>query len=87
MKLTVVSGEGPWEPGAIFDAHWHLQLRVVSGEPPWEPGRELVATLDNPPEDMPIIPGRVGRVSGLSHWTETPSGSPTPNTHPALKDR
>jgi hypothetical protein len=65
VKLTVVAGEGPWKPGQTFEARWHLQLQVVSGEAPWEPGRKLVATLDSPPEPMHIMPGRVGRVSGL----------------------
>jgi len=48
VRLVVASGEPPWVPGTILEAHWHVALEVVSGEPPWEPGRRLVATMNEP---------------------------------------
>lgn len=48
VKLVVVLGEAPWEPGKTFEASFPVQVEVIWGEPPWEVGRKLTATLDEP---------------------------------------
>jgi hypothetical protein len=48
VRLTVVWGEAPWEPGQTFEASFPVTLEVVWGESPWEVGRRLTATMDEP---------------------------------------
>jgi hypothetical protein len=56
MKLTVVIGEPPWQPGQTFDATFPVTLEVVWAEPPWQVGTKLTATMEEPQGDKETRP-------------------------------